>query len=113
VTVNCRSVFKKILSLVVIIALLSLRLSLLTEEVFVTPVEDAVFDIPFIAAEDGATEGKPPKVKPKRAFDLMLIPAVEPRAHGDTPLTVVRPALALLAPKDILSEIFIPPEASA
>lgn len=101
----------RFLSLVVIAALLSLRLSSLTDEVFVVPVEDAIFDVAFIAAEEGAAEGKPIKVKPKRAFDIiMLAPVEELLRRGASPQLARTFAVAILNLKDIHSEIFIPPE---
>jgi hypothetical protein len=100
----------KTLSLVVIAALISLRLSSLTETVFVTPLEDAIFDIPFIVADSSPADAKPIKVKPKRAFDFILAPLEELDRHGERPFVVA--VLAITEPnlKDILSEIFIPPE---
>ena len=100
----------KILSLVVIAALLSLRLSSFTEEAFVVPVEDAIFDVAFIAAEDDPAEGKPIKVKPKRAFDIILAAFAELHHHGERPQLMTTFAAAVLDLKDIHTEIFIPPE---
>ena len=101
----------KILSLVVIAALLSLRLSSFSEVAFVVPVEDAIFDVAFIAAEDGATAGKPIKVKLKRAFDIiMLVQVEEPFQHGGRLHLTATCSVAVLNLKDIHSEIFIPPE---
>lgn len=100
----------KILSLVVIAALLSLRLSSFTQEAFVVPVEDAIFDVAFIAAEDDPAEGKPIKVKPKRAFDIILASFEELPHHGERPQLTTTVTVAVLNLKDIHSEIFIPPE---
>ena len=100
----------KLLSLVLIAALIGLRLSSFTEEVFVVPVEDALFDVPFIAADDGTNETKPLKVKPKRVFDITLSPVVELRPRGEQPLPSFPPATTVLNLKEIHFEIFIPPE---
>jgi len=110
VAVRYSSIFRKILSLVVIAALLSLRLSSFTEEQFVTPVEDTLFEIPFIAAEGSTAEGKPLKVKPKRAFDIILDPVEGLDQQGERPHPTTTTAVAVLNLKDIHSEIFIPPE---
>lgn len=102
---------RKILSLVVIAALLSLRLSSLTPEVFVIPVEDAIFEIPFIAAECSSPEGKPSKTKPKRAPDIILAPLAELEQRAGRPQPSPIPVTATLTLKDVHAEIFIPPEA--
>lgn len=104
------SLFLKILSLVVISALLSLRLSSFSEDLFVVPVEDAIFDAAFIAAEDSPTDGKPKKVNSKRGFDIMLFPIEELR-HDDEWSQLTRTSVVtVLNLKDIHSKIFIPPE---
>lgn len=87
-----------------------MRLSSLTEQMFVIPVEDAIFDVAFIAAENSPAGGKPVKVKPKRAFDLVLAQSMELRLHCGRPLPQTRPTSAILVLKDIRPEIFIPPE---
>jgi len=102
--------FRKFLALLVIAGLLSLRLSTLTEQVFVEPVEDAIFDVPFIAAEEIPGEGKPVKVKPKRAFDFVLAVADELTLPGETLPLQANSVVVVLNLKDIHTDIFIPPE---
>lgn len=100
----------RLLALTLIVALLALRLSSFTEQVFVEPVEDAIFDVPFIAAEDGAGSAKPIKVKTKRAIEIVLTPAEVLHQYGDWPQLPKAPRVPHLALKDIRPEIFIPPE---
>jgi hypothetical protein len=103
------SLTKKILSLLVVAALLSLRLGSLTDEIFATPVEEAIFDCAFIA-EENHTEGKSIKVKAKRMFELILtsVDAIQP--HIEIPEPAERAVVPVLLPQDIPFEIFIPPE---
>jgi hypothetical protein len=103
------SLTKKILSLLVVVALLSLRLGSLTDEIFATPVEEAIFDCAFIA-EENHTEGKSIKVKPKRMFEIVLtsVDAIHP--HIETPEPVKRAVVPVLVLQEFPFEIFIPPE---
>ena len=102
---------RKLLSLFVIVALVSLRLSTFTEQAFIEPVEDALFDVAFIASDETPEEGKLLKAKPKRAFDIVLATSqdIVPVVAGLPALPV--PFVAELSLDDILAEIFIPPEA--
>lgn len=100
----------RLLALTLIAALLALRLSSFTEQVFVEPVEDAIFDVAFIAAEDGAGSAKPIKVKTKRAMEIVLSPVEVLHQYGDRPQLPKAPRVPQLALKDIRPEIFIPPE---
>lgn len=102
--------FRKLLSLTLIFALLALRLSSFSEQAYVEPVEDAIFDVAFIAAEDSAGEGKPIKVKTKRALDLALCSIDALPHHPNRPQPPASPKVPVLILKDIHSEIFIPPE---
>lgn len=102
--------FFRFLALTLVVALLALRLSSLTEQVFVEPVEDAIFGVAFIAAEDDAGNGKPIKAKTKRAMEIVLTPAEFMHHCGDRPQPPKTPATPRLVLKDIHPEIFIPPE---
>ena len=101
---------RKILALCTIAALLSLRLSNLTEQVFVEPVEDAIFHNAFIAAEECGANGKRIKVAMKRACDLLLAPVEAPLPSAERPIPATTPAIAAPVPKEIRADIFIPPE---
>jgi hypothetical protein len=107
---HSNSCFSKLLSLVVIIALFAMRLSFLSEEVFVIPVEDAIFHVAFIADEDSPSSTKILKVNAKRALDLLLLPQEEVSQPAEPPQPLLKPACCVLILKDIAAEIFIPPE---
>jgi hypothetical protein len=100
----------KILSLLVIAALLCIRLSSFTENTFADPVEEIIFDVPFIAADDWATEEGSSKAKLERSFDIILTPTPDLHPRGDRPQPSVMPTTAVLNLKEIYTRIFIPPE---
>lgn len=106
---NRRSILKKTLSLIVIALLLSLRLGSFAEEIFTTPVEDALFHKVFIA-EDNLLKGKLIKAKPNLAFEVtvdppdLIVSVIEKVGQQDSPF------VSDLILEDILSRIFIPPE---
>jgi hypothetical protein len=105
--------FYKVLSLVVIAALFSMRLSHVSEEVFVIPVENAIFHVVFIAAEDCPASVKTLKFNAKRALDIILLPPEEISRQVDAPQPLIQTSYCVLTLKDICSEIFIPPEVVA
>jgi hypothetical protein len=101
----------KVFALVVVAAFFSLRLSTFSTEVFVVPVEDAIFDVAFIADETGGAAKKPLKIKTKRAIDhCTLVPAENFVQPGELPVPHTPPLTIALELKDIRTEIFIPPE---
>jgi hypothetical protein len=106
-------VSRKALALFVIVALLSLRLSGLTERVFVVPVEDAIFDVAFITTEESPVEGKPLKVKPKRALEIVLTPVDVVLIRGERPQPWWTAVDIILTLQGLRTEIFIPPETLA
>jgi hypothetical protein len=101
----------KVFALVVVAAFFSLRLSTFSTEVFVVPVEDAIFDVAFIADETGGAAKKPLKIKTKRAIDhCTLVPAENFVQPGEWSVPPTLPLTIPLELKDIRTEIFIPPE---
>jgi hypothetical protein len=100
----------KILSLLVIAAILCIRLSNFTENTFADPVEEIIFDVPFLAADDWATEEGCSKVKLERSFDIILTPTPDLHPRGDRAQSSEKPALTVLNLKEIYTRIFIPPE---
>ena len=100
---------KKTLSLVVVAMLLSLRLGSLTEEVFTTPIEEALFDVVFIA-EDNPLEGKVIKAEQNPPFEIPVNPSYIKFIVIDKLGLNYSPFVSDLIFKDILSKIFIPPE---
>lgn len=109
IVVNLRPFFRKTLAFAAVVALLVMRLSTFTDEYFVTPVEDAIFDIAFIA-EDSPGEGKAPKVKPKNIFDFVLPPVEVVQTEVALPASPLTPTVCILCLKDVVPSIFIPPE---
>ena len=104
------SFLKKILALSLVVMGLSLRLGSLTEEVFIKPVEDALFHKVFLAA-DHLFEGKLIKAKPNSL--VSEIPGDPPESKMPVVEDSVEPEtqfVSHLPLRDILSEIFIPPE---
>lgn len=107
VAVRHSSAHLKILSLLVIAALLCLRPSSFTVNTF---VEENIFNVPFIAADDWGTEEGCTNVKPESSFDIILTPSKDLRSHCDRPQSSKKPTLAVLNLKEICFRIFIPPE---
>ena len=102
----------KVFALVVVAAFLSLRLSTFSTEIFVVPVEDAIFAVAFIADEAGGAAQKPLKIKTKRAIDhCTLVPTENYAQPGEWSVPQTPPLVAVVELKDIRTEIFIPPEA--
>ena len=101
---------RKLFTLLLVIALLSMRLATLTDEAFVVPIEDAIFHVAFIAGDDRPTHSHPLKVKDKGVFDIVLIPieGLPPQVEPVQKTTI--PDLTGLVLRDITAEIFIPPE---
>ena len=105
-----KTLFCKILSLAVIIALFSMRVSHLSESAFVIPVEDAIFHVAFIAAEESPVSTKILKIKGKTLFDIVLTPNEEIFPPVGQPRPSVKQADRSLIFNEISAEIFIPPE---
>lgn len=105
-----QKIASKILALLVIVALLGMRLSTFTADMFITPVEDAIFDTAYIVADDDSCTGKLLKAKTKRGFDILLHPTEELGRQYESPQAIAKPSTSVLQLKGILSEIFIPPE---
>ena len=103
------SIFHIILALVVIASLLSMPVTVITKDTAFTPFEDAIFAASFLANDDGNAEDCPLKTEPERSFSAELVPAEGLSFLGDRTQSSVKPALAVLSPKEIISEIFIPP----
>jgi len=103
------STLHKILSLAVIITLLSLRMSTFTEEIFIVPVEDAIFDVAFIAEETSA-EAKSFKVKVKKLLEFTLVPPTRGLAGIGLPQNSPTATIPVLVLMDLVADIFIPPE---
>lgn len=103
----------RILASGMILVLLCVRLGSLREEVFSTPVEDAIFYVAFVSTENKWPQTRPMAIKYKSVLDCnlqqyeMSIPCPVPTA------ALLWPYIPLYSPRDVAFEIFIPPEATA
>lgn len=101
----------RILALTLITVLLAVRFGSYTEQVFVTPTEDILFDVPFMTTDNSDHPGITLKVKPKRVFECELLTIVEFRVPAENLDSGQRPVMVVNHPLGLPSEIFIPPEA--
>lgn len=100
----------RVLAFGMILVLLVARFGSLTEEVLVTPIEDAIFDVAFMV---DAKNDQLPKFlfnKAKYQLDCDI-------TQGQIPVQVPLPAFAIkpehvpvFVSRDFVAEIFIPPE---
>ncbi len=96
-----------------ILVLLAVRLGTLTEEVLVTPIEAAIFGVAFIVDAEKDLPFKLLANKVKCQFDRVV-------PQGQSPLCALLPARTLklehipvFLPRDLVADIFIPPEGVA
>ena len=106
------SAARKIFSLFLVFALFTLRLGSFSEERFITPVEDALFDRMFIA-EDSPLEGKPKKANTKQVMDVLLDAPQTACVFVEKIAQTAIPFVNHFIPRITASEIFIPPESLA
>jgi hypothetical protein len=96
-----------------ILVLLAVRLGSLRDEVFSTPVEDAIFGNAFVTTEDNVTQTRLIAVKFKCAFESNL-PLHEVSLLCPQPVaTIFSPYVPLCLAPEVAFEIFIPPESPA
>jgi len=102
----------RLLAFVMALVLLTVRFGTYSDELFVTPVEDAIFDVAFVVADAEGKQTKPPAIKSKQVLDCVLLP---------DQVAAPRPVMALPLPPehtapfffdDVAGEIFVPPEAA-
>jgi hypothetical protein len=110
VDVHQLSIFSKILPYVAMALLLSLPLAGLTADFKPAAYEDAIPEVSLMGNDGGATEDYLLRSEPELSFNVDLVPAEEPSFRGGMLPPAVKPALAVLSLKDLISEIFIPPE---
>lgn len=99
----------KCFALILIVTLVTMRLGCFSDEVFVTPVEDCLFDEVFIAAEDTGKSRAPLLLKGQVLLDWHLSHPAELQAPVLEPVTRALPIPVLLV-RLFPEEIFIPPE---
>ena len=103
----------RVLAFSMILVLLAARLGSLRDEVFATPVEDAIFGNAFVTTEDNGTQTRLIAIKFKCAFDSNL-PFYEISLLCPIPVpTVFSPYIPLCLAPEVAFEIFIPPESLA
>jgi len=100
----------KILSLVVMALLLSLSLANLTADSVVTTYDDASVKVSLKANDNGTAEDYFLRSNPELSFNEELVPAEVVSLPGRRLQSSVKPAVAVLSLKDIISEIYIPPK---
>lgn len=93
-----------------VFVMLIVRLGTFSEELFVTPVEDAIFDVAVVETGNQNPQTRPLAVKHKGFLDCDL-PRFVIAVRAPLPATpLVSFRLPLLSPLDVAFEIFIPPE---
>lgn len=102
----------RVLAFCMILVLLVVRMGSFSEEVFVTPVEDAIFDVAFISADEAGPQTKL-LIKSKRALECDLLQYEVPEVPSVQVIMVLSRHVPEFFPEDITREIFIPPERSA
>lgn len=104
-------VIVRVMAFSMILVLLTVRLGSLSKDVFVTPVEDAIFDVSFVSTADKGPQAKPLFVNLKYVLDCDL-PQDEVSIPGLFPFFVAQtPCVPVFSPHEVVFEIFIPPEA--
>ena len=93
-----------------ILVLLAVRLGTLTEEVLVTPIEDAIFGVAFIVDAEKERLSKLLVNKVKCQFDC-VVPQGQSPVGALLPAGTVKPEhIPAFLPRDLVADIFIPPE---
>lgn len=99
----------RILAFCMILVLLAVRLGSFSDEVFVTPVEDALFDVAFVSVDEKGPQSKA-QIKSKRAFECELLQYEVPALPSVQVVAALPAHVPEFALEDITTEIFIPPE---
>jgi hypothetical protein len=98
----------RLLAFSIALLLLTVRLGSFTEEAFVTPVQDAIFDVAFISDADHSLPTK--VIKSQRSLDCDL-PLCQASAPPQVLILAVLPVyVPPLSSDENPCEIFIPPE---
>lgn len=100
----------RILAFCMVLVLLTVRLGSFSEEVFVTPLEDAIFDVAIVSADETGPQTKPQAVKSKRTLDCDLMQYEIPLRRPAPVVAAVPMHVSRIHQEDIAFEIFIPPE---
>ena len=100
----------RLLAFSMILVLLTARLGSYSEEVLVTPVEDAIFDIAFMVDGGKSPQTKYQVIKTKALLDGELVQYQVPVRIAVPMSEAVPDCVPAFSPADWVGEIFIPPE---
>lgn len=96
-----------------ILSLLVARLGSLTEEALVTPIEDAIFGVAFMIDAEEEHLCKTFVNKAKSQLDSTIPQGQIPPVALIPALTIKTEHVPLFLPRDLVADIFIPPEGVA
>jgi len=102
--------FSKLLPFVVMALLLSLPLAKVTVDSIGTSCDDTSVEVSLQVNDNGTPEYHFLNPTPELSFNADLAPAEGLSLPGGRLQSSVKPALAVLSLKDIVSEVYIPPE---
>jgi hypothetical protein len=103
----------RLLACSMILVLLTVRLGSYREQVFITPVEDAIFDVAFVCAADKNSQTKPLTIKHKCTFDCDLPQYLGALSRLDPVALLLSAYVPVCSPHEVAFDIFIPPETLA
>lgn len=104
------SIFRKILLSAVMASMLALPLAGILEDSAMTALEDAIFDVSFLADDNVPSEEHFLKTELDLSFSLDLAPAENLPQHSARPQPSPKPVMADLFLKEIICEIVTPPK---
>lgn len=105
------SILHKALSYIVMALLLFLPLAAITADPLFTAYEDASPEVSLSADDRGTTEDHYLRTDPELSFSVEPAPTEHLNFPSDRLRSTLKPALTVLSPKDIIAEIFHPPQA--
>lgn len=102
------TLFSKVLAFSLVLVLLTLRLGSFSQETFVQPVQDVIFQTAHISEE--TTKSKPSALKPKRATGEVIASGAQLLVHFFPLETRLTPCLPYQPLPEVYLDIFIPPD---
>jgi hypothetical protein len=101
----------KILSFALILVLLTVRIGSFSDESFVYPIQDVIFETAHLSSEDA--KHKPSGLKTKRATGDVFCGAVQQQLEFFPLETRLTPCFPFKALPEVYLDIFIPPDERA
>lgn len=101
----------KILAFSLVLILLTVRLGSFSQETFVQPVQDVIFQTAKVCEDD--VKHKPSALKSKRATGEAVASATQLLVQFFPLETRLMPCLSCQAPPEVYLDIFIPPDEQA